>query len=318
MSGTTRSKHLHPTFCQLSLKTENDMEDYNMKGIFSALIVPFDESGNIMEESLRKIVRHNIDVCEVDGLYVNGSSGENFLLSTDKKKKIFEIVKDEAKNDIQLIAQVGSLNLDEAIELGKYATELKYDCLSAVTPFYYKFDFEEIKDYYFSIIRETKNKMLIYSIPFLTGVNMSLDQFEELFENEDIIGVKFTAADFFLLERMRKRFPEKLIFSGFDEMLLPAAIYGIDGAIGSTFNVNGKRAKEIFQLAQEGKISEAKEIQHKTNDLIEKILELGLYQTIKEIFHAKGIDAGQCQKPMKRFDSEKRPEVEALVKHFNL
>ena len=44
--------------------------------------------------------------------------------------------------------------------------------------------------------------MIIYSIPFLTGVNMSLSQFGELFENEKIIGVKFTAGDFYLLERV--------------------------------------------------------------------------------------------------------------------
>ena len=50
--------------------------------------------------------------------------------------------------------------------------------------------------------------------------DMSVEQFGELFENPKIIGVKFTAADFFLLERMRKAYPDKLIFAGFDEMML--------------------------------------------------------------------------------------------------
>ncbi|MGL4971310.1 MAG: hypothetical protein ACRC45_06820 [Cetobacterium sp.] len=34
--------------------------------------------------------------------------------------------------------------------------------------------------------------------------------------------MKFTAGDFYLLERVRKTFPNKLIYAGFDEMLLPA------------------------------------------------------------------------------------------------
>ncbi|MGZ7305272.1 dihydrodipicolinate synthase family protein, partial [Streptococcus pyogenes] len=80
--------------------------------------------------------------------------------------------------------------------------------------------------------------------------------------------VKFTAADFYLLERLRKAFPNKLIFSGFDEMLLPAVVSGVDGAIGSTFNVNGKRAKEIFELGRKGEIEKAYQVQHVTNDLI--------------------------------------------------
>ena len=95
-----------------------------MKGIYSALLVSFDENGNINEKGLRQIVRHNIDVCKVDGLYVGGSTGENFMLSTEEKKRVFEIAKDEAKNDVKLIAQVGSINLNEAVDLAKFATDL--------------------------------------------------------------------------------------------------------------------------------------------------------------------------------------------------
>ena len=134
--------------------------------------------------------------------------------------------------------------------------------------------------------------MILYYIPFLTGVKISLDQFAELLEDEKVIGVKYTAADFYQLERFRKRFPNKLIWSGFDEMLVQAAITGVDGAIGSTYNVNGQRSQEIFRLAKEGKVAEAYELQHEANDVIEKVLELGLYQTLKEILKVKGIDCG--------------------------
>lgn len=271
----------------------------NMRGIYSALLVSFDKEGNINEKGLREIIRHNIDKCKVDGLYVGGSTGENFMLSTEEKKKIFDIAVDEAKGEVKLIAQVGSVNLKEAVELAKYVTDLGYNAISAVTPFYYKFDFEEIKNYYETIVNSVDNKLIIYSIPFLTGVNMSLDQFAELFKNEKIIGVKFTAADFYLLERIRKTFKDKLIFAGFDEMLLPAAVLGIDGAIGSTFNINGIRARKILESAQNGDIKTALDIQHTTNDLITDILNNGIYQTIKLILEEQGVDAGYCRKPLK-------------------
>ncbi|GIO19588.1 N-acetylneuraminate lyase [Oceanobacillus oncorhynchi subsp. incaldanensis] len=289
-----------------------------MKGIFSALLVPFDEEGKVEEKGLREIVRQNIDVQKVDGLYVNGSSGENFMLSLEQKKFIFKTVKEEAKSDVKLIAQVGSINLDEAVELGQYATELGYDSLSAVTPFYYPFGFEEIKNYYETIIEKTNNNMIIYAIPALTGVSISTAQFEELFENKKVIGVKFTDSNLFLLERLRNKFPDKLIYSGFDEMLIYGAISGVDGAIGSTYNVNGQRAKQIVELCQQDKVSEAYEIQHVTNDLIEKVLELGIYQTLKEILKVKGIDAGTTKQPMKAFDESKQEEVVKLVEQFQL
>lgn len=274
------------------------MNNADMRGIFSALLVSYNEDGSINEKGVREIIRHNIDNMKVDGLYVGGSTGENFMLSTEEKKQIFEIAKDEAKDEIKLIAQVGSINVYESVELAKFATKLGYDAISAVTPFYYKFSFNEIKDYYNTIIDSVDNRLIIYSIPFLTGVDMSVEQFGELFENKKIIGVKFTAADFYLLERLRKAYPNHLIYAGFDEMMLPATVLGVDGAIGSTFNVNGVRARQIFNLAKEGKIEEAREIQHLTNDLISAILSNGLYATLKELLKLSGVDAGYCRKPM--------------------
>ncbi|QLB13683.1 N-acetylneuraminate lyase [Bisgaardia hudsonensis] len=286
----------------------------NLKGIYSALLVSFNEDGSVNEKGLRQIIRHNIDKMKVDGLYVGGSTGENFMLSTAEKKEIFRIAKDEAKDQIALIAQVGSVNLQESIELGKYATELGYDCLSAVTPFYYKFSFPEIKHYYDTIIAETGNNMIVYSIPFLTGVNIGVEQFGELYKNPKIIGVKFTAGDFYLLERLKKAYPNHLIWAGFDEMMLPAAALGVDGAIGSTFNVNGVRARQIFELTQAGKLKEALEIQNVTNDLIEGILANGLYLTIKELLKLEGVEAGYCREPMTKAATEKQLAVAKELK----
>ncbi len=292
------------------------MKKQELKGIFSALLTSFDEKGNINENGIRQIIRHNIDKMKVDGLYVGGSTGENFLISTEEKKRIFKIAKEEAQNDIKLIAQVGSLNINEAIELAKYVTDLGYDAISAVTPFYYKFNFEEIKDYYNTIINSVDNYLIIYSIPFLTGVNISVEQFGELFENEKIIGVKFTAADFYLLERLRKAYPEHLIFAGFDEMMLPATVLNVDGAIGSTFNVNGIRARQIFELAKQGKIDEAFKIQNITNDLITDILGNGLYQTIKYLLQLQGIEAGYCKKPMSVITENQKEKAKIMYEKY--
>ena len=289
-----------------------------LKGLYAALLVPFDENGQVKEEGLKQIAKNAIEVEQLDGLYVNGSSGENFLISKEQKKQIFKVVKEAVGNDVKLIAQVGSLDLNEAIELGKYATNLGYDALSAVTPFYYPFSFEEIKQYYFDIIEATQNKMIIYAIPDLTGVNISINQFEELFDNEKIVGVKYTAPNFFLLERIRKAFPDKLILSGFDEMLVQAVISGVDGAIGSTYNVNGRRARQIYDLAREGKVEEAYKIQHDTNNIIETVLSMGIYPTLKEILKTRGIDGGVPKRPFSPFNEANRKELNQLPTMVNV
>lgn len=274
------------------------MSHDDLKGIHSALLISINEDGTLNEEGLREIVRHNIDSMKVDGLYVGGSTGENFIIDTEMKKRIFEVVKDEVAGAVKLIAQVGGTNVYEAIELAKFTTDLNYDAISAVTPFYYPYSFEEIKEYYKMIAESVDNRLIIYSIPALTGVNISVENFKELFEIDNIIGVKFTAADFFLLERLRKACPNELILSGFDEMLLPAVVSGVDGAIGSTYNVNGIKAREIFEKTKNNDIDKARALQHETNDLIEAILNNDLYPTIKELLKLYGANAGFSRKPM--------------------
>lgn len=280
-----------------------------MNKIYSALLVPYDEEGNIYEKGLREVVRYNIDENKVDGLYVGGSSGENFMLAVDEKEKIFEIVYEETKGQVDLIAQIGSINLKEAKHLAEYAANIGYKTISAVTPFYYKFTFEEIKHYYFSILKDVDTDMIIYSIPALTGVNLTIDEFGELFSHPQIKGIKFTANDFYLLERVRTAFPDKLIYSGFDEMLLPAAAVGIDGAIGSTFNLNAKRAKQIITLVEEGKIEEAREVQKITNEFITEVLANGLYTTIKLVLTELGVDAKYGRQPVVYQADEKQIKV---------
>ena len=206
------------------------------------------------------------------------------MLSTEEKS-IFKVAYEEAAGKTHLIAQVGSLNLNEAKELAKYVTDLGYP----------------------SILEGVDNKLIIYSIPALTGVALSLDQFAELFENPKIVGIKYTNADFYLLERVRNRFPDKLILSGFDEMLLPALALDVDGAIGSTFNLNAPRVKEEIAAFEAGDIEKARELQTLSNDYITDLLNNDLYPTIKLVFEKLGVHAGYCKEPM----SKPTPEMEA-------
>ena len=287
------------------------------KKLYSALLTSFNADGTVNEKGTREIVRHNIDVNHADGLYVGGSTGENFMLQTATKKRIFEIVKDESGDDVDLIAQVGSIDLQEAKELANYVVnDLGYKTISAVTPFYYNFSFPEIKYYYDEIVKDVDANLIVYSIPALTGVSLSLDNFAKLFENPKIIGVKYTNADFFLLERLRNRFPDKKILFGTDEMLLPALSLGVDGAIGSTYNVNAARAKAEIEAFEAGNMQKALDIQHETNDLISAILGNGLYQTIKLLLQDMGVEAGYTKEPMHKPTPEMKTTASEIYAKF--
>ena len=62
------------------------MMDERFKGLYAALLVPFDEQGQVLEEGLKQIARNAIETEGMDGLYVNGSSGENSLVKNRRNK----------------------------------------------------------------------------------------------------------------------------------------------------------------------------------------------------------------------------------------
>ena len=164
------------------------------KGVFTALLTPFDKENKINEKALEALVKHNLSM-GVKGFYVCGSTGEAFLLSTDERKQVMEIVKDCAKG-ATLIAHIGSVNEAEATELAKCAEKLGYNAISSVAPFYYKFSFEEIKGYYNRLADSVNLPMLVYHFPAFSGVNMGINEMRQFLGDDKFIGIKFTSNDF--------------------------------------------------------------------------------------------------------------------------
>ncbi|WP_172187963.1 N-acetylneuraminate lyase [Lentilactobacillus kribbianus] len=287
-----------------------------MKKLYSALMTAFNDDDTINEQGIREMVRYNIDVNHIDGLYVGGSTGESFMLSTDEKKLVYKTAFEENNGAVDLIAQVGSVNVSEAKELAKYVTELGYKTISAVPPFYYHFTFDQIKNYYDEILAGIDTQLIIYSIPALSGVSLSLDQFASLFDNPKIVGIKYTNNDFLLLERLTERFPEKTIYYGTDETLLSALVLGVDGAIGSTYNLNAPRAKQEIEAFEAGDMDKALKLQHETNDYIMDVIDNDLYPTIKLLFAEKGVNAGVCKSPMSKPTPEMKDGARKIIAKY--
>lgn len=280
-------------------------------GIFTALLTPFAKNGKVNEKELEKLVKFNIKM-GVSGFYVGGSTAEAFLMSIDERKQIMDVVKSVA-HDKTLIAHIGSINEIEASELGKYANKLGYDAISSVTPFYYKFTFDEIKNYYFRLADSSGLHMIVYHFPAFSGVNLGAKDVGRLLNDERILGLKFTSNDFFTLERCRRTYPDKIMFNGYDEMLLAGLSMGANGAIGSTYNFMADKFVKIKKLFDKGNISEAQNLQNEANDIISILCSLGVMQAEKEVLNQLGFDFGECKKPFSVLTKEQKKIIEEKI-----
>jgi N-acetylneuraminate lyase len=103
--------------------------------------------------------------------------------------------------------------------------------------------------------------MVVYHIPALSGVNLGKGQLAEMLTDPRVVGLKYTANDLFLLERIRTAFPDKILFNGYDEVLLAGLSMGVDGGIGSTYNFMADKFVQIQSLFRQNRIPEAQAVQ---------------------------------------------------------
>lgn len=283
-------------------------------GIFPAIVTPFQADNEIDESALRALVDRLVAE-GVSGFYVGGSTGEAFLMSTDERKRVLELVADVVGDRTSVIAHVGSPSTRTAIELARHAQAKGVTAVSAVPPFYYKYSIDEILDYYRDIAASVQTPILLYNIPSLSGVTLDSENARPLLEDERVVGVKHTSMDLYELERMKQSFPRLSLLNGHDEVMLAGLSMGADGAVGSTFNIMAKLVIQIQKAFMAGRFAEADGLQHRVNAVIEVLKKVGVFRGVKYVLKLQGIDCGECRKPFRALsEAEKRMVEEVALK----
>lgn len=286
------------------------MKDF--KGIYAALLTPFNDDGSINFDSLKLLVERNIEV-GLTGMYVCGSTGESVMMSEEERISILKFVAEVNAGRTILIAHVGTISTDSACRMAKKAEEFGYDAVSAVVPFYFSFSSEAIKGYYKDILNASSLPMVIYNFPGANGFGGMLELVEEMIDNPKLIGVKHTSANLFDLERFKHLSKPLVVYNGFDEMLIGGLSMGADGGIGSTYNFMGSLILDIYNAFNRGDLKAAQEYQTKANRIIDRMIPYGVFAMEKAILTLQGIPMGNCRKPFLPLSEEGWEEAQAIV-----
>jgi N-acetylneuraminate lyase len=269
------------------------------KGVFVALNAIYDKNDNVNLEVTKKLVKIYKEK-GVKGVYVCGSTGEGFLLSTQERMQIAEAVKEAAGDDFTTILHVGCASTKESIILAKHAESIGIDAVSAVPSVYYRLPAASVEKHWNGIIDSTDLPFIIYNIPQLTGFNLPLDLFKRMADNPKVIGIKNSEEPVYNMERFRTLAGDDfIIFSGSDEQFLGGRIMGANAGIGGTYGTMPELFVALDKLVNKNKFEEAKVLQYKINDVIFDLLSCAsLYGAAKQVISIRfGVDAGQPRSP---------------------
>lgn len=272
------------------------------KGIIPAFYACYDDEGNISPERVQALTRYFV-AKGVKGVYVGGSSGECIYQSVEDRKITLENVMKAAEGKLTVIAHVACNNTKDSVELAKHAESLGVDAIAAIPPIYFHLPEYAIAKYWNDISAAAPNTdFVIYNIPQLAGVALTMNLFAEMRKNPRVIGVKNSSMPVQDIQMFKQAAGEDyIIFNGPDEQFMSGRVIGAEGAIGGTYGVMPELFLKLDELVKAGKMDEAREIQYAANEIIYKMCSAhgNMYGVIKAILKInEGMDLGGVRDPL--------------------
>jgi len=294
------------------------MKKLVLEGIMPPHITPMKHDGKIDENSLRKCVRFWIE-SGVHGLVPCGSNGEAPYLSRDERKKVVELVVEEANGKVSVVAGTGSMSTQETIALTKDAEDVGATAALIVTPFYFRLTNKEMYEHFKRISESVNIPIVLYNVPKFTGVNLEPSVVAQLAELDQVVGIKDSSGSIWqIAEIIRLAGNELSILAGTGDVIFPTLMLGGKGAIVAIANVAPKICVSLYEAVKNGQYLKAKELQLKLLPLNDVLTKKYGVTAVKEALNIIGKPAGYPRKPLLSLDDQSREEIRAVLKNLML
>ena len=290
------------------------------KGIIPAFYACYDKDGEVSAEGTKQLVEFLIEK-GVKGLYVGGSSGECIYLTVEERKKTLEAVMEAAKGRITIIAHVACNNTRESCELARHAESLGVDAIATIPPIYFKLSEKAIAKYWNDISAAAPNTdYVIYNIPQLAGVSLTLSLFDEMLKNPKVIGVKNSSMpiqDIQMFRRQAKKAGREIVvFNGPDEQFVGGRLIGAEGGIGGTYAVMPELFVKLDEMIKAGDVTNAGKLQDAIDEVIYTMCsgKGNMYAVAKAALKKRaGLELGGVREPLLNLEDGDEAVVDKTV-----
>ena len=233
-----------------------------LKGVYTALITPFDDEGRLDEVGLRDNIRYQIKK-GVDGVVPVGTTGESATLSQKEHKRVVESAVEEAAGKVKVIAGTGSNNTQEALEYTKHARDAGADAALMITPYYNKPTQRGLIKHYTKIASSVDIPIVLYTVPSRTGVNIEAETTIELSRIENIVAIKDASGNLDQVMRVLRETEDFTVLSGEDNLTHCIISLGGSGVISVASNVAPALMSEFVHSALDGDWANASRLHYR-------------------------------------------------------
>ncbi len=272
-----------------------------LRGIFTPNIVPLDNNGDINEPELRRYVDWLIDR-GVHGLYPNGSTGEFLRFTAEERRRIIEIMVDQNRGRVPILAGAAEANTRETIKACEYYCRLGVRAVAIVAPFYYKLSPAGVYAYFKEIADNSPVDITLYNIP-LFATPIDVPTVRRLVEEcPRVAAIKDSSGDLPHMMRMisavRPIRSDFYFLTGWEAALFPMILIGCDGGTHATSGIVPEITRKLYDLSVERRVDEACDLQYRLLTLFDAMIYSSEFpEGFRAALRLRGIQPGAGRQP---------------------
>lgn len=274
----------------------------NLSGFFPAPFTPFDTTGKVNPDLIPAYADH-LKKDGVAGAFVGGTTGEGLLLTVEERKEMAEAWVAQQDKTFKVIIHAGASSIEDAKELARHAASISAAGVSTMAPIFLKpQSVSALIDFCALVAAEAPDlPFYYYHIPQVTGVDFMMIDFLEQVEQRipNLAGIKYSGTnimDVLLCAEYNK--PKMDVIYGQDEKLLAGLVFGLKGAIGSTYNYMTPHYLDLVKAFNSGDLKTARKLQAASATLVRCMDQFGGGIRVgKRIMKEIGLDCGGLRSP---------------------
>ena len=290
------------------------MSSFEWKGVFPALLTPFDANDQVDLAMYEKNLDAQVDA-GIHGIILGGSLGEASTLTIEEKELLVKFSVKKLGGKIPVIMNIAEGSTREAVRQAALAKEWGADGLMLLPPMRYKADDRETVEFFKAVASSTDLPVMIYNNPVDYKIDVTLDMFAELAALPNINAIKESTRDVTNITRLRNRFGTRFaILCGVDPLTVEELALGADGLVAGLVDAFPKETVVMYNLVKAGKMEEAIAIYRWFMPLLELDIHPKLVQYIKLAAVETGIGTEHVRAPRLPLIGEERERVLKVIK----
>jgi 4-hydroxy-tetrahydrodipicolinate synthase len=290
------------------------------KGVIPALTTPFNADQSLNVDGFARLVATVIDD-GVDGVLVNGCTGESWAIDDDERALLFRTAVDAARGRVPVMAGCSGISARETVKKVRQAEKAGCAVAMVSPPWYIMAGQEEIGDHYNKVLEETELPVMLYNIPRRTGVQLGVDLVDRLADHARVVAIKESSKDWGILSSVIRRTSDRIsVFAGYASFFGLAAITeGAVGYIDSATPVFGTRSPAFYRAAVSRDLDTARRIQTDMANMLSNFFDLGTFPaSVKAALDLLGRPGGRTRDPIRPLTTEQREKLRRAMESAGL